>query len=56
MDHDIKALMAAARVLMNANKANLLAMRDELDKAVFADRDVADQAFAMVQRELALED
>ena len=56
MDHDIKTLMAAARVLMNADKAKLLAMSDALDKAVFADEDVADQAFAMVRRELALEE
>jgi hypothetical protein len=55
MEHDIKTLMAAARVLMNADKAKLLAMRDELDRAVFADEDIADQVFAMVQRELALE-
>ena len=56
MDHDIKTLMAAARVLVRANKAKLLALRDELDKAVFADGDVADQALAMIQRELALEE
>jgi hypothetical protein len=54
MEHDIKTLMAAARMLMNADKAKLLALQDVLVRAVFADEDVADQAFAMVQRELAL--
>jgi hypothetical protein len=56
MENDIKTLMAAARVLMNANKAKLLDMSDELDKRVFADEDVADQALAMIWRELALEE